>query len=641
MSIITIHCRLVASEPIRRHLWHLMTESNTPLINDLLNQVSQHPDFETWQRRGTVPEKTVKELCEPLKASYPGQPARFYASAILMVTYTYESWLALQQNRRRRLDGKQKWLHVVKSDAALLELSGTTLKAIQQQAQTILNQIDVGPETQGLPNAKRRKPAQKQAKSASTASLMTRLFEAYEATDEILSRCAIAYVIKNGCKIPETEEDPENFAHRLRRKQKEIEQLEAQLQARLPKGRDLTGEEFLETLAIATQQISESVAQAREWQAKLLTRPASLPYPIIYGSSTDVRWGNTAKRITVNFSGIDKYLKANDPDLAAWFKTTKASPFQVYCDQRQLTFFQRFLDDWQTYQANKDTYPAGLLTLSSAMLAWREGKGKGEPWHVNHLALYCSFDTRLMTAEGTLEVQQEKAAKALKNLAHANPDPRNQSTLNRLQHLPDRPSQKLYQGKPDILVGLSIGLANPVTAAVVNASKGNLLTYCTPRTLLGDHYHLLNRHRQHQQQNVLQRHKNQQRGVAYQPSESELGQYVDCLLAKAIIQLAQAYKAGSIVIPNLTHLRELLASEITARAEQKASLVEAQDKYAKEYRQTIHRWSYNRLIEAIRSKAQQLGITVESGFQPLQGNPQEQAKDVAIAAYHARAINAK
>lgn len=458
-----------------------------------------------------------------------------------------------------------------------------------------------------------------------------------------LYRCAIAYLIKNGGKIPEAEEDPEKFAQRLHRKRKEVEQLEAQLQARLPKGRDLTGAEFLETLAIATQQLPESVVQAREWQAKLLTRPASLPYPIVFGSSTDVRWGKTAKgRITVSFNGVDKYLKEADPGIKEWFKTSKEYPFKLYCDQRQLHFFQRFLQDWQDYQANKATYPAGLLTLSSAMLAWREGEGKGEPWNVNHLTLYCSFDTRLMTAEGTLAVQQEKAAKAQKRLTKPDSDPRIQSTLDRLQNLPDRLSQKLYQGNPEILVGLSIGLASPITAAVVNGRTGEVLTYRTPRSLLGDRYQLLNRHRQQQQQHAVQRHKNQKRGVAFQPTESELGQYVDRLLAKAIIQLAQAYQAGSIVIPNLTHLRELLNSEITAKAEQRCpGSVEAQRKYAKSYRVNIHRWSYNRLIETLRSKAQQLGIVVESGFQPIQGNSQGQAKDLAIAAYHARAIATK
>lgn len=638
MSIITIHCRLTAHELIRRQLWQLMSNSNTPLINDLLKRVSQHPDFEIWQHRGTVPNSAIKELCEPLKEVYSGQPARFYASAILMVTYTYESWLALQQTRRRRLNGKQRWLDVVKSDAELLELSGSTFEAIRQRAQELLIQLDTEIETQSVPNKKRSKK-RGQTNSSKGSSLIPRLFTAYDTTNDILSKCAISYLIKNGCKIFETEEDPEKFVYRIHRKQKEIEQLEAQLQARLPKGRDLTGEDFLETLAIVTQQIPENVIQAQEWQAKLLARPVYLPYPIIYGSSTDVRWSKTTKgRIAVSFNGIDKYLKEANPEIQEWFKTHKEYPFQLYCDQRQLPFFQRFLEDWQAYQSNKDTYPAGLLTLSSVTLSWREGEGKGEPWEVNHLALSCTFDTRLMTADGTLEIQQEKAAKALKNLTHENPDPRNQSTLNRLKNVPERPSRKPYQGNAEILVGLSIGLADPVTAAVVNGRTGEVLTYRTPRTLLGDRYSILNRHRYQQQQNSIQRHKNQKRGLAYQPSESELGQYVDRLLAKAIIQLAQRYQAGSIVIPSLTHLRELLDSEIMTKAEQKCpGSVEVQEKYAREYRKAIHRWSYSRLLEAIRSKAQQLGISIESGFQPLQGNLKEQAKDIAIAAYHSRA----
>ena len=55
----------------------------------------------------------------------------------------------------------------------------------------------------------------------------------------------------------------------------------------------------------------------------------------------------------------------------------------------------------------------------------------------------------------------------------------------------------------------------------------------------------------------------------------------------------------------------------------------------------ISPWSYNRLIEAIRSKARQLGITIESGFQPVRASHQEQAKDVAIATYHSRRNSAK
>lgn len=247
-----------------------------------------------------------------------------------------------------------------------------------------------------------------------------------------------------------------------------------------------------------------------------------------------------------------------------------------------------------------------------------------------------------MTAEGTLEVQQEKVAKAHKRLTHANPDPRNHSTLDRLQNLPDRPSRTPRVGNPEILVGISIGLTDPITVAVVNGRTGEVLTYRTPRALLGEQYRLLNRHRNQQRQNRLQRHENQKRGVAYQPSESELGQYVDRLLANSIIELAQTYQAGSIVVPNLKHKRDLLNSEIQARAEQKCpGSVKAQKQYAKKYRQAIHQWSYNRLIQAIYSQATQLRIPVEVGFQLLKGNSQELAKNIAISSYHARAISAK
>ncbi len=55
MSQITIQCRLVASESSRHQLWKLMAELNTPLINELLRQVAQHPEFETWRQERKHP----------------------------------------------------------------------------------------------------------------------------------------------------------------------------------------------------------------------------------------------------------------------------------------------------------------------------------------------------------------------------------------------------------------------------------------------------------------------------------------------------------------------------------------------------------------------------------------------------------
>lgn len=161
-----------------------------------------------------------------------------------MVKYTYESWLALQQRLRHRLDGKQRWLNVVKSDAELLELSGSTIKIIRHQAQDILSQLNAEHRTPSVPAKKTRGKKQQKAGSPNSASLISHLFEAYEATEDTLTKCAIVYLIKDGCKIPETKELPEKFAHRIHRQQKEIKQLEEQVTARLSKGRDLTGKNF-------------------------------------------------------------------------------------------------------------------------------------------------------------------------------------------------------------------------------------------------------------------------------------------------------------------------------------------------------------------------------------------------------------
>ena len=234
MSIVTIHCRLVASEPIRRHLWHLMAESNTPLVNELTKLVSQQEDFKIWQSKGTISKKIVTALCEPLREVYPGQPGRFYSSAIAMVLYTYKSWLAIQNNLRYRVDGKQRWLNVVKSDRELHELSGSNLDVIKQKAQEILDRLNaVTNEVESAPNAKKRKKAKQKAKSSNDDDLMSKLFTAYDDTEDTLSKCAISYLLKNDCKVSEIEEDPDGFAHRIHWKKEQIEQLEAKLNARL------------------------------------------------------------------------------------------------------------------------------------------------------------------------------------------------------------------------------------------------------------------------------------------------------------------------------------------------------------------------------------------------------------------------
>ena len=137
----------------------------------------------------------------------------------------------------------------------------------------------------------------------------------------------------------------------------QIEQLEAKLVSRLPKGRDLTGERFLETLEIATKQVPESEVEQRLWQAKLLAKPATLPYPTLFGQD-DLRWSTNEKgRLCVAFNGIEKFI----PEL-------KKIRFQIDCDQRHLPIFEKFLQDWQAHLANEATYPLSLFLLKTASL---------------------------------------------------------------------------------------------------------------------------------------------------------------------------------------------------------------------------------------------------------------------------------
>ncbi|MEA5504003.1 type V CRISPR-associated protein Cas12k [Halotia wernerae UHCC 0503] len=143
MSQITIQCRLVASEPTRHQLWKLMAELNTPLINELLLQVAQHPEFENWRQKGEHPTGIVKELCQPLRTDprFIGQPGRFYTSAIATVNYIYKSWFALMKRSHSQLEGKMRWLEMLKSDAELVEASGVTLEGLHAKAAEILAQF--------------------------------------------------------------------------------------------------------------------------------------------------------------------------------------------------------------------------------------------------------------------------------------------------------------------------------------------------------------------------------------------------------------------------------------------------------------------------------------------------------------------
>ncbi|MBD1881266.1 type V CRISPR-associated protein Cas12k [Coleofasciculus sp. FACHB-T130] len=613
MSHITVQCRLVASESTRHHLWKLMADLNTPLINELLAQMAQHPKFETWRKKGSLPAGIVKQLCQPLKADprFTNQPARFYTSAIAVVEYIYKSWFKLQQRLAQKLSRKISWLGMLKSDEELTAESNTSVEVILTNAAELLNSL-----------------------SSEEGSIYTKLWKVYNDADDLLTRCVVCYLFKNSNEVPEkSEENLEEFAKRRRKTEIQIERIKRQLESRLPKGRDLTGESWLETLAIASTTAPTDESEAKSWQNKLLTEPKLIPFPVGYETSEDLTWRKNDKgRLSVKFNGLGKHT------------------FQIYCDQRQLKWFERFYEDQKIRKGSKNEYSSSLFTLRSGRIAWQGGTNtnKDDPWKIHQLILYCTVDTRFWTAEGTEQVCKEKAegiAKTLTKMEEKGELNDNQqafirheqSTLARLNNPFPRPSQPPYQGQPHILIGVALERHKPTTIAVFDGKKDKVITYRSFKQLLGDNYELLNKRHKRKQKESHQRHKAQRDGSSNQFGDSQLGEHIDRLIAKAIVTFAQTSDAGSIVLPKLGDIRESFESKIQAQAEQKfPELIENRKKYLKRYRIQVHQWSYGRLINDIKAQASKLGMVVEEGQQPIRASPQEKAKEVAISAYRNR-----
>jgi len=114
-----------------------------------------------------------------------------------------------------------------------------------------------------------------------------------------------------------------------------------------------------------------------------------------------------------------------------------------------------------------------------------------------------------------------------------------------------------------------MGLEKPATIAIVDGVNQKVITYRNLKQLLGQKYGLIYRQNQQKKRSSHQRHKNQRLSAPNDFGESNLGEYIDRLIAKALIKIAQQYQAGSIVIPKLGDIREIIQSEITAKAEQK------------------------------------------------------------------------
>ena len=637
MSLITLQCRLVANEDTRRLLWLLMVKKYTPLINELLQKIAKHDSFDNWCQTGTISLVIVKEFCKELRqeARFAGQSGRFYTSALKLVHRIYKSWLALQARLKRKIAGQTRWLAILQSDDELTVAIQSDLSTLQTKAREILAQIrpSTPPDDEAQPKKARIRKQSTPKNKQQGASISSVLFRLYEQTqDDVLTRCAIVYLLKNGCRVPAKPEDHKRFAKCRRKAEIRLERLMTQFQnSRLPNGRDLSDQTWLEALALATTQMPEDEKQAADWQASLLTKAKPLPFPVNYETNEDLHWFlNDKGRLCVRFNGISEHT------------------FEIYCDTRQLHWFKRFLEDQEIKKTSKGQHSSGLFTLRTGRIAWRAGFGKGDPWNQHHLELFCAVDTRLWTAEGTAQVCQEKATainkiiKGTRAKGHLNQAQeaflqRRETTLALLDNPFPRPTHPLYQGDSNRLLGVSFGLDKPATVAIIDGANQKVITYRSVRQLLGENYQLLNRYRLRQQRTAHKRHNSQRKAAPNQHSENGLGEYVDRLLAQAIVKLAKEFQVSSLVLPDVGDVREVIQSEVQTRAEQKhLGSIELQRQYALQYRASVHRWSYARLSQNIQSQAGQIGIAIEIAKQPFAGTPQEKAKGLAISAYQSR-----
>ena len=178
---------------------------------------------------------------------------------------------------------------MLKSDEELVAQSNHTLEEIRAYATEILSSV----ETQKNPSPPKKSPQTSSRKSKINKNKGSRsptkiLFETYNKTEDILTKCAVCYLLKNRLKINKKPEDIKKFSRYYRKKEIEIQRLKEQLEGRLPQGRDLTGQKWLETLITATTTNPENNAEAKKWQDIILTQSSSVPYPINYESNEDL-----------------------------------------------------------------------------------------------------------------------------------------------------------------------------------------------------------------------------------------------------------------------------------------------------------------------------------------------------------------
>ena len=197
------------------------------MTDELLDRLSKHNNFQTWRQHCQLPDEELKACWLELKDSpiYAKKlPGRFFSSVQSMVKNIYASWLALNQAKQLQLDGLKGLVKIAYSDEVLLEMCDCQFEQLQAKAESILALID-----------------REISDSEASPSRIKLLFKKYPELPEadILSRSAIAYLIRHGCKVQSEIEPTPQFKKWYKTKLKRVRRLETQLAGHFPRGRDV------------------------------------------------------------------------------------------------------------------------------------------------------------------------------------------------------------------------------------------------------------------------------------------------------------------------------------------------------------------------------------------------------------------
>ena len=705
MSIKTIRCSLTTDEVTRKFLWEAMVTYTLLINTLFKEVTEHNQFQEWQAKGFIPQEPLEKMIEDSKKCPNSQKlPDRFYDSATRITQYVYKSWFSIQKQRHCRMLGKKRWLRIVQQDYDLEQSTNFTLEEIFAKAQAILEELSPPSETQGNSRRKRKLTRSGKSLigelldqfEATTDALYQRAIihllkndlkvsEKPDDPEELRQRLDSKQI-----EIDRLEEQLQS------RFPKGRDPTGERFAAVLLDAISLPLEDD-------TDSIATTINEWREQKQISFLNP--LPYPILWGSADEFVWSTESRGNSTNSESLESSSKKRKSKkkkrfvsdrICLRFKRLGNFVFKIQCDRRQLPIFRQFVADYQAHDAapEKQRFNQTVFALRSAQLIWQPDPKKSkehqkldqsksptsnQPWITHRLYLHCAIDTRRLTAEGTKAVIQETRCKIIKEL-----DGRDNLTdqeveqlsltkgqksrlkalrtqLTRLENpYPPRPSKPDYKGDPLITIGVSLSRQMPLTACVIDLRNGNVVEHQTSKHLLAihgikakrgkrsvlqlrlEHWRLVNKLHLRRQRNLLQRQKEQKQNQYRESNnESNLGAHVERLLANRLVRLAVKWKAGSIAVPDLKYIREIVESDIQARAKLKfPQQKKLQEQYAKQLRANFHRWSYHRLVEFIRERASSQGIQVVAGKQAAQGSLRQQAVEVAMSAHNVSVLQA-